>query len=124
MDCKGKRIAFTGIAANYDRSAIHQAIRSLSGTVDNSVTSRTDLLVIGEDLGNGVRKRDTAQKHGIPTMWAQEFMERQGNGPGSWPFADRSKARKSSKKPAVPKEVTNALKALSKNEAMSGFVGF
>lgn len=122
MNCSGKRIAFTGIAARYDRSTIHQAIRAAGGIVDGAVTAKTDLLVIGEDPGNGESKRAGAAKHGIPTMVAGDFMDIVQADIAGWPFPERpTKARKPK---AAPKEVTQALRQLARKQNLPGFVGF
>lgn len=123
MNCQGKRIAFTGIASGYDRPDIHAAIVSAGGMVDNAVTRRTDLLVVGENPGNGTGKRDAAAKLGVPTMMAQAFMNAI-NGGGTIPFFARPEARKPKKKAAVPKVVTQAISDLAKQKSMTGFVGF
>jgi BRCT domain type II-containing protein len=123
MNYQGKRIAFTGIARNYERPEIHAAITSIGAKLDNSVTRRTALLVIGENPGNGTGKRDAAQQHGVPTMSAQAFMDAVRNGSGLPISAAPAVARKG-KKAAVPKEVTQAITDLGKQNAMTGFVGF
>ena len=131
MDLTGKVIAFTGIAVSYDRDTIYREIRQRGGAVATSVNAKTDLLVLGENLGSGVSKRENAAKLGIPNVMANEFMAKISNDQAKWNFplstakAERA-AKARGKKAAVKpnKEVVTAIKAMSKQDAMPGFVGF
>lgn len=128
MDCTNKRIAFTGVSVNYDRSAIYSAIKARGGIVVNAVNRNTDLLILGENPGNGTGKRDAAEKHGTPTLMANQFM----NATGPWPFSDRPSAAAERQKRAAAKKaqsqarkrVASAVNQLDKAQAASPYVGF
>lgn len=120
MDCTGKRIAFTGIAQNYTREGIHTTIKTRGGTLDAAVNSKTDLLVIGENPGNGTSKRKNAAKYGIPTMTAGEFMRASG----PWKFASARPAKEKALPSKRSKAVTAAVRELGKQHANSPYVGF
>jgi len=119
MDCTGKRIAFTGIAANHSRNEIHAMIQARGGTLVNAVNAKTDLLVRGENPGNGTGKVENASKFNVPTMTASAFVAAT-----TWSFGPPRVQPKQKKKPVPAKEVTASIKALSKQDVMPGYVGF
>lgn len=121
---QGRRIAFTGVAQNYDRNQIHAAIAAFGATLDKSVTRHTDLLVTGESGVNGSKRKNAAQ-FGTPTVMADAFMQGLRTGtpvPLRPPRAPRVATAKKSKRP--PKDVTAAIRSLAKEAAPKGFVGF
>ena len=67
----GKKVCVTGVVAGMTRWEADHAIAQLGGTPTDSVTKTTNLLVIGEKPGSKVEK---AEKYGVPTMTADEFL--------------------------------------------------
>jgi DNA ligase (NAD+) len=53
---KGKKIVVTGTLTKYTRDEITEKIEALGGDVTGSVSSKTDLLIVGEDPGSKWRK--------------------------------------------------------------------
>jgi BRCT domain type II-containing protein len=123
MAWHGKRIAFTGIATHHTRDQIRLAIQSAGATWSDAVNGKTDLLVLGENPGNGVRKREQAQRLHVPMVTASEFMRIALAGMPDWPFGGTvAHAKPVSTTPAPA--VTVAIDALAQTDAFAGFVGF
>ena len=53
---KGKKIVVTGALTKYTRDEITEKIEALGGDVTGSVSSKTDLLIVGEDAGSKLKK--------------------------------------------------------------------
>lgn len=53
---EGKKIVVTGTLTKYTRDEITEKIEALGGDVTGSVSSKTDLLIVGEDPGSKWRK--------------------------------------------------------------------
>ena len=67
----GKKVCVTGVVPGMTRWEADHAVAQLGGTPTDSVTKTTNLLVIGDKPGSKVEK---AEKHGVPTMTAGEFL--------------------------------------------------
>ena len=67
----GKKVCVTGAVPGMTRWEADHAIAQLGGTPTDSVTKTTNLLVIGDKPGSKVEK---AEKYGVPTMTADEFL--------------------------------------------------
>ena len=68
----GKTIVVTGSLAKYSRSEVQELIRSMGGHAAGSVSSKTDILVVGENPGSKLAK---ARSLGITTMSESEFLK-------------------------------------------------
>ena len=53
---EGKKIVVTGTLTKYSRDEITEKIEALGGDVTGSVSSKTDLLIVGEDAGSKLAK--------------------------------------------------------------------
>lgn len=71
---EGETIVFTGSLPNYTRNKATEIIERGSGSVTSSVSSNTDLLVIGDNPGT--RKQEQADTHNVSTVPASDFVER------------------------------------------------
>ncbi len=78
----GTKFCFTGASAKYSRDAFGDLVRSLGGNVVNSVSSKTDYLVIGADgnpcwayacYGRKVEKAVQLRKQGARLLLIHEF---------------------------------------------------
>jgi len=69
---EGKKIVVTGVLKNYTRKEIHDLIIALGGSVTTSVSSRTDLVIVGENPGSKLEK---AKKSGVKTVTEDEFLD-------------------------------------------------
>ncbi|MCC7293615.1 MAG: NAD-dependent DNA ligase LigA [Phycisphaerales bacterium] len=68
----GKTIVLTGTLSRMGRKEAEELIKSLGGKPSGSVSSRTDLVVHGEDAGSKLEK---AKALGVKTMDEAEFMK-------------------------------------------------
>lgn len=66
----GKIFVITGTLLDMTRDEAKQKIKSLGGKVTDSVSQKTDYVVVGEDPGS---KYDKAQKLGVPTLTEVEL---------------------------------------------------
>ena len=66
----GKTVVVTGSLGKMTRTYAHEAIRNAGGMVGESVSSKTDYLVVGEEAGS---KLDKAKKFGTKLLTEQEF---------------------------------------------------
>ena len=66
----GKTVVVTGRLVRFDRSGIQQRIRDLGAKATNSVSSKTDYLIVGERAGSKLAK---AQSIGVLILTEQEF---------------------------------------------------
>ncbi len=67
----GKTVVITGTLQNYSRSDAQSELRSRGATVTDSVSQKTDFLVVGADAGS---KLDKARKLGVPILTEDEFI--------------------------------------------------
>lgn len=67
----GKKVVLTGTLANFSRNKAEEIIESQGGSTSSSVTSLTDIVLVGENPGS---KFDKAKKLGIYIMNEDEFM--------------------------------------------------
>ena len=68
----GKTVVATGKLENYTRDGIQSKLLELGAKPANSVTKKTDYLIVGEKAGSKLTK---ARQLGIPTLSEQEFEE-------------------------------------------------
>ena len=69
---KGKTFVFTGTLECCSREKAGEIVEMLGGKFSNTVTSRTDYLVVGKDPG--ATKLSKAKKYGIRTITEEEFI--------------------------------------------------
>jgi len=68
----GKTIVFTGELSRYSRHEAERLVRELGGNASSSVSSNTDIVVVGKNPGS---KYDRAKKLGIKIVGEKEFEE-------------------------------------------------
>ena len=69
---KGRVFVLTGSFKKMSREQVKEKIRLLGGNVSNSISNRTNYLVLGENPGSKLEK---ARKLGIKTLEEKEFLE-------------------------------------------------
>lgn len=67
---ENKKVVLTGTLSKYSRKEAEDLIESQGGTTSSSVTSATDIVLVGENPGS---KYDKAKKLGIYIMFEDEF---------------------------------------------------
>ena len=67
----GKTVVVTGTLSKLSREETKEALRRAGATVTDSVSKKTDYLVVGEDAGS---KLDKATKLGVKTLNEKEFL--------------------------------------------------
>ena len=68
---EGKVFVFTGALKNFTRNEAKEIVEKLGGKVSNSVSKKTDYIVVGEDPGS---KYEKAKKLGLKTINEEEFL--------------------------------------------------
>ncbi len=68
----GKTVVFTGALSSMTRDRARELVESLGGRVSNSVSRKTDLVVVGENPGSKFRR---AQELGVKTINEDGFLE-------------------------------------------------
>jgi DNA ligase (NAD+) len=68
----GKTVVVTGALEKFSRAETQEALRKAGASVTDSVSKKTDFLVVGTDAGS---KLDKARKLGVKTLTEAEFME-------------------------------------------------
>lgn len=68
-----KTFVLTGTLANYTRDEASNLIKERGGKITNSVSKKTDFLLLGEDPGS---KYDKAKKLGVVILTEEEFQKR------------------------------------------------
>lgn len=68
----GKTVVFTGSLTRYSRSEARNIVENLGGRATSSLSSKTDILVAGDNAGSKLRK---AEDLNIRIMDEQEFIE-------------------------------------------------
>ncbi len=68
----GKTFVFTGALENFTRDEAKNIVEKLGGKVSNSVSKKTDFVVVGKDPGS---KYEKAKKLGITIINEEEFMK-------------------------------------------------
>ena len=71
----GKRFVVTGTLANLGREEAKEKIRLMGGNVSESVSKKTDYVVVGENPGS---KADKAKELGVQTLSEAEFLRMLG----------------------------------------------
>lgn len=66
----GKKVAVTGKLPNYTRRNIHLRLLDLGAIPVQTVTHKTDYLIVGANAGSKLAK---ARAYGIPTLMEWEF---------------------------------------------------
>jgi DNA ligase (NAD+) len=66
----GKTVVITGTLSGFTREEAGDALRQRGATVTDSVSRKTDYLVVGRDPGS---KRDKARSLGVPVLSEEEF---------------------------------------------------
>jgi DNA ligase (NAD+) len=66
----GKTVVVTGTLQGFSRSEAHAALRKAGAKVADSVTGKTDYLIVGADAGS---KLDKARKLGVATLDEAQF---------------------------------------------------
>jgi NAD-dependent DNA ligase len=72
---KGKTVVVTGTMKTMDRKEITARLAELGAKVTDSVSAKTDLLIVGEKAGSKLAK---AESLGIQVMTEDEFIEAAG----------------------------------------------
>jgi NAD-dependent DNA ligase len=72
---KGKKVVVTGTMKTMDRKEISAKLAELGATVVDSVSAKTELLIVGEKAGSKLAK---AEELGIQVMTEAEFIEAAG----------------------------------------------
>ncbi len=68
----GKTFVFTGTLKNFTREEAKEKVEELGGKVSNSVSRKTDYVVVGENPGS---KYDKARQLGVKIITEEEFLE-------------------------------------------------
>ncbi len=68
----GKKLVITGTLPNLKRDRAKELIENAGGTVSNSVSSKTDYLLVGENPGSKLAK---AEKLGIKIIEEEQFLQ-------------------------------------------------
>ena len=68
----GKKIVFTGKAEKFTRDEFGELVRQYGGVPSDSVSSKTDYLVAGENPGSKIAK---ARELGVPVINETEFLD-------------------------------------------------
>ncbi|MEZ4195379.1 MAG: NAD-dependent DNA ligase LigA [Candidatus Paceibacterota bacterium] len=68
----GKSFVFTGTLEDLPRSEAQALVKKLGATVNNSVTNKTDFVVVGSDPGS---KAKLAERYGVKIISKQEFLQ-------------------------------------------------
>jgi DNA ligase (NAD+) len=71
----GKTVVVTGTLKKFSRDEAKEALRKAGATVTDSVSKKTDYLIVGEDAGS---KLDKAGKLGLKTLSEVEFVKMLG----------------------------------------------
>ncbi len=71
----GKTVVVTGTLNKLSRDEAKEALRKAGATVTDSVSKKTDYLIVGEDAGS---KLDKANKLGVKTLTEPEFLKMLG----------------------------------------------
>jgi DNA ligase (NAD+) len=67
----GKTVVVTGTLAKLSRDEAKEALRKAGANVTDSVSKKTDFLIVGEDAGS---KLDKARAFGVKTLTESEFV--------------------------------------------------
>jgi DNA ligase (NAD+) len=68
----GKAVVVTGTLSKFSRDAAKDALRKAGANVTDSVSKKTDYLIVGKDAGS---KLDKARALGVKMLTEQEFLE-------------------------------------------------
>lgn len=69
---QGKTFVFTGALSHLTRSEAQQKVRELGGSIANSVSKKTDFVVVGDNPGS---KYEKAKKLGIKIISENDFLQ-------------------------------------------------
>lgn len=73
----GKTVVVTGTLDRFTRNEAHEALKKAGAKVAESVSSKTDYLIVGRDAGS---KLDKALQLGVKTLTEEEFLRMLGKG--------------------------------------------
>jgi DNA ligase (NAD+) len=68
----GKTVVVTGALSKFSRDEAKDALRKAGANVTDSVSKKTDFVIVGEDAGS---KLDKARSLGVKTLTEQEFVK-------------------------------------------------
>ena len=68
---EGKTVVLTGALTRHPRGEAEEIVRRLGGRTSSSVSSKTDLVIVGENPGS---KYDRAVRLGVLVMTEEEFI--------------------------------------------------
>ena len=68
----GKTVVVTGTLSKLSREEAKEALRKAGAIVTDSVSKKTDFLIVGEDAGS---KLDKARKLGVKTLGEEVFLK-------------------------------------------------
>jgi DNA ligase (NAD+) len=68
----GKTVVVTGTLSKLSREEAKEALRKAGAAVTDSVSKKTDFLIVGKDAGS---KLDKARKLGVKTLAEDEFVK-------------------------------------------------
>jgi DNA ligase (NAD+) len=71
----GKTVVVTGTLSKFKREEAQEELRKRGAIVTDSVSKKTDFLIVGEDAGS---KLDKARKFGVKTLDEREFLRMLG----------------------------------------------
>ncbi|MEK7528875.1 MAG: BRCT domain-containing protein, partial [Patescibacteria group bacterium] len=74
-ELSGKNVVITGTLLSFSRDGAKDAVKRAGGKVQSAVSSKTDLVVVGEDAGSKAKK---AQELGVRTIDEQAFISMLG----------------------------------------------
>ncbi|MCP5487999.1 MAG: NAD-dependent DNA ligase LigA [Verrucomicrobia bacterium] len=69
---QGKTVVVTGTLSHFSRDSIKETLRSLGATVTDSVSKKTDYLIVGDAPGSKVAK---AEKLGVSILTEADFLD-------------------------------------------------
>ncbi len=72
----GKKIVISGVFKNYSRDEMKDLIEKYGGKNVSSISSKTDFIVAGENMGPA--KREKAQKIGVSILTEEDFLQMLG----------------------------------------------
>ena len=72
----GKTVVVTGTLSKFSREVAKEELRKRGAIVTDSVSKKTDFLIVGEEAGS---KLDKARKFGVKTLNESEFLKMLGS---------------------------------------------
>ncbi len=69
----GKKVVVSGVFSNFSREGIKESVKEQGGKIVSSVTSQTNYLIAGENMGPA--KKEKAEKLGVKVIQEKEYLE-------------------------------------------------